>query len=136
MKPIGPIIKKHIEENGLVKKDIAGTVGISYNYLSTIFNKTTIDAELLEKICVAIKLNPAVFFDVTPEMQSKQYSDISATTFVGNAAVQIGRDILTEKIIEEKERVIAEKDKLLEEKERTIQILLDRKSGTDSGHHL
>lgn len=124
MKPVGPIIKKHIEENHLKKREVASNVGITYNYLSTIFNKTTIDAELLEKICVAIKLNPLVFFDITPDMQSKQYSDISATTIVGNAAVQIGRDTLTERIIEEKERLIREKDKLLEEKERMIQILL------------
>lgn len=123
MKPVGPIIKKHIEDNGLKKGEIANLVGITYNYLSTIFNKSSIDADLLERICVAIKLNPLVFFDIT-DMQSKQYSDISATTFVGNAAVQIGRDSWPEKLLEEKERLIQEKDKLLEEKERMIQILL------------
>lgn len=123
MRPVGPIIKKHIEDNGLKKGEVANIVGITYNYLSTIFNKSSIDADLLEKICVAIKLHPAVFFETTPEMQLKQFPDITASTFVGNAAVQIGGS-LTEKLLEEKERLIREKDKLLEEKERMIQILL------------
>lgn len=132
MKPIGPILKAHIEKNELKKGEIANLVGITYNYLSTIFNKSSIDASLLEKLCVATKLNPMVFFETTPEMTKPQFSDIKATTLVGNAAVQIGT-------AEHYEKLIAEKDRLIAEKERTIQILLKtvgQKAGTEVGQDL
>ena len=43
MKPVGPIIKRYIEDNKMVKTQVAKKLGISYNYLSTIFLKETID---------------------------------------------------------------------------------------------
>ncbi len=125
MKPIGPTIKKYIEDNGLKKGEIANDVGISYNYLSTIFNKTSIDASLLERICVAIKLHPAVFFDDFATSEHSHYSDIHAHTRVGDATVKIGSDDLGEKLLNEKDRVIDTLMQLLHEKERTIQILMN-----------
>lgn len=116
MKHIGQFLKKSIEERSLVKATIANTVGISANYLSTIFKQQTLDAGLLEKLCVAIGIHPAEVFDV-PESITKNYSDILAKTFFGNASVQIGTNENTRQLLEEKERVI-------QEKERTIQILM------------
>lgn len=74
------------------------------------------DAELLEKLCVAIGIHPAEVF-VMPENITKSYSDILAKTFFGNASVRIGSNENTRQLLEEKERVI-------QEKERTIQILM------------
>lgn len=116
MKHVGQILKKHIEDNHMKKGDVATAVGISYNYLSTIFKQESIDAKLLERLFVAVGLHPAIVFDV-PEQVSKNYSDIMAQTILGNASVQINQNENLRELLAEKERIIAEK-------ERTIQILL------------
>lgn len=116
MKHVGQILKKHIEDNHLVKGQIAAKAGITYNYLSTIFKQPSIDADLLERLYVAAGLNPGIVFDV-PEHIIKNLSDINAHTIVGDASVQINQNESLRELIAEKERIIAEK-------ERTIQILL------------
>lgn len=122
MKHIGNFLKQYIEQNGIVKAQVAENVGITYNYLSMIFKKPSIDAELLEKICQAVGLHPAVFFDV-PAGGKGSYNDIMAQTIIGNAQVHINENQNLRELLAEKERVI-------EEKERTIQILM-AKSGID-----
>ena len=119
MKHVGQTLKQHIEANHLKKGDVARAAGITYNYLSTIFTKDSIDAMLLEKLCVACGLNPEVFFEV-PQTAIKYYSDISANTIVGPATVTIGAEVALYK------ELLAEKERLIEEKERTIQILQGR----------
>jgi len=116
MKHVGQLLKKHIEDNHLKKGQIAAQAGISYNYLSTIFKQESIDAELLERLFVAVGLHPAVVFDV-PEQVSKSFADIIAQTLMGNASVQINQNENLRELLAEKERIIAEK-------ERTIQILM------------
>lgn len=116
MKHIGQTLKKHIESHRLVKGDVARDAGISYNYLSTIFKQPSVDANLLERLCVAAGLHPAVMFDVPEEMNSK-FEDIWAKTLIGKAQVQINENDRLRELIAEKDRVIAEK-------ERTIQILM------------
>ena len=116
MKHVGEILKKHIEDNHLKKREIAAQAGISYNYLSTIFKQSSIDAELLERLFVAVGLQPAIVFDV-PEQVSKNFSDIIAQTILGNASVNISQNENLRELLAEKERIIAEK-------ERTIQILM------------
>lgn len=117
MKHIGKILKKHIEDNHLIKGQIAAQAGISYNYLSTIFKQPSCDADLLERPYVAAGLHPAIVFDV-PEQVSKNFSDIIAQTILGDASVQINQNENLRELLAEKERIIAEK-------ERTIQILLN-----------
>lgn len=116
MKHIGQLLKKHIEDNHIRKREVAEAAGISYNYLSTIFKQSTCDAGLLERLFVAAGLHPAIVFDV-PEQVSKKYSDIIAQTILGNASVQINQNENLRELLTEKERIIAEK-------ERTIQILM------------
>lgn len=116
MKHAGQILKDHIEKNGLVKGDIAKAVGISYNYLSTLFKKASFDTELLEKLYVAAGLHPAVVFDV-PEKIQKNYSDIEAQAFLGTAMVNIGQN-------ENMRELLDAKDRIIEEKERIIQLLM------------
>ena len=77
MKPIGPIIKKYIEERGMKKGEIANAVGITYNYLSTIFQKNSVDATMLEKLCVATGLHPMTFFEYGGDGTTVSYSDFN-----------------------------------------------------------
>lgn len=137
MKPIGPIIKKYIEERKMVKGEVAKKVGISYNYLSTIFQKETLDASLLERLCVVIGLNPMTFFEYGKEGETVSYSDIKAKANVGNAEVKINHNTADlDRALADKERIIEEKNRLIDEKERTIQILLATnglRPGAESG---
>ncbi len=108
------------------KGEIAKTVGISYNYLSTIFKQASIDAKLLEKLYIAVGLHPAIVFDV-PEQITKSFCDIYAQTILGNATVQINKTENLHELLEAKERIIAEK-------ERTIQILMANSGIAVPGH--
>lgn len=116
MKHIGKILKEHIESQRLVKGEVAKQVGISYNYLSTIFKQPSLDAGLLEKICVAIGLHPSEVFEVPEEIETR-YQDIWAKTLLGNAKVEINSN-------ENLRALLAEKERIIEEKERTILILM------------
>lgn len=116
MKHIGKILKEHIESHRLVKGEVAKQVRISYNYLSTIFKQPSLDAGLLEKLCVAIGLHPSEVFEVPEEIETR-YQDIWAKTLLGNAKVEINAS-------ENLRALLAEKERIIEEKERTIQILM------------
>ena len=122
MEHLGQTLKNHIEINHLKKSEIAKSVGISYNYLSTLFNKSTMDCALWEKLCMATGLNPSIAFS-TPILGHKNYSDIQAKSFAGPATVTIGSD----------QKILLD---LLAEKERLIKVLLAAsglKIGTESG---
>lgn len=110
MKHLGQLLKKHVETNNIKKRDVANAAGISFNYLSTLFNKPSMDCELWEKLCAATGLNPATAFDGTVG-GNKSYSDIQAHTVVGPATVMIGAE----------QKPLLD---LLAEKERLIQVLL------------
>ena len=110
MKHLGQLLKKHIETNNLKKRDVSAAAGMTSNYLSTLFNKETMDCELWEKLCLASGINPAVAFDV-PLSSSKSYSDIYAQTVLGPATVTIGAE----------QKTLLD---LLAEKERLIQVLM------------
>ncbi len=125
MKHVGEIIKKHIEDNHLKKREIADKVGITYNYLSTIFKQPSISCDLLEKICLAIGLHPAVVFDIPDDMKN-HYHDIWANAILGSAQVQINAN-------DKLQDLLAEKDRLIAEKERTIQILMKAAGMSEPG---
>lgn len=112
MKHVGQTLKNHIETNNLKKRDVANAVGISYNYLSTIFTRDSIDCQLLEKLCNATGLSTGTFFD-DGGGASKVFSDIHQQTLVGSPTISVN-DAATFRA-------------LLEEKERTIQILMAAK---------
>lgn len=110
MKHLGQLLKKHIETNNIKKRDVSSAAGITSNYLSTLFNKESMDCELWEKLCLASGINPAVAFEV-PLSSSKSYSDIYAQTVLGPATVTIGAE----------QKTLLD---LLAEKERLIQVLM------------
>lgn len=110
MKHLGKLLKNHIESNGLKKRDVSSAVGITSNYLSTLFNKESMDCELWEKLCLASGINPAIAFDA-PVGVNKNFSDIHAQTVLGPATVTIGTE----------QKALLD---LLAEKERLIQVLI------------
>ncbi|MBR6746489.1 MAG: helix-turn-helix transcriptional regulator [Muribaculaceae bacterium] len=119
MKHIGQELFSIIEQKRLVKKEVAERVGITPVYLSAIMRKESIDAELLERICKAIGVSPAIFFDDYKGI-GNQIGDVNATAVMGVASVNISQgeiDLLKS---------------MLEEKERTIKILM-RAKGFESG---
>lgn len=105
MKHAGELIKKHIEINKLVKKDVAKTVGITPTYLSSLFKEASMDCALFERICHTIGMNPTIVFDNSgADMQL--LSDIKATTVIGPATVTIGETKVLQELLAEKERLI------------------------------
>lgn len=125
MKHIGKILKEHIESHHLVKGQVAKDAGISYNYLSTLFKNESMDARLLERLCVATGLHPSVVFDVPEEIENN-FRDIWAKTLLGNASVQINSN-------ENLKALLAEKERIIEEKERTIRILMSSLGMAETG---
>jgi len=114
MKHIGHELFNIIEQKKLVKKEIAERVGITPVYFSSIMHKSSIDAELLEKICKAMGISPSYFFDDYKE-NINHIGDVNATAVMGTASVNISQgevDLLKS---------------MLEEKERTIKILMQAK---------
>lgn len=128
MKHLGQLLKNHIETNHLKKRDVAEAAGITYNYLSTVFNKESIDCALWEKLCAASGLNPASVFDI-PAISNKNYSDIQAHTVVGPATVMIAPEQKT--FLD----LLSEKERIISEKERTIQILMGNVGPSVSGQN-
>lgn len=117
MKHVGQLLKTYIETNNIKKRDVADAAGISYNYLSTIFTRPSIDCILLEKLCKATGLPTGAFFDDGGGV-SKTLSDIHQQTLVGSPTISVNDAAMIQS--------------LLDEKERTIQILMAAK-GFDTG---
>lgn len=119
MKHFGQILKRHIETNGLQKGQVATAAGITYNYLSAIFKKQSVDAELMERLCIAAGLSPYLIFENVPA-PLKMNSDNQALGLLGNASINLGN--ANEKLYLD----------LLAEKERYIK-LLERQLGIKTG---
>lgn len=119
MKHIGHELLNVIEQNKLVKKEVAEQVGITPVYLSAILRKKSIHAELLERICNVIGVSPAYFFDDYTENKNiiGDSNNTTITSAPPTSPSQREVDLLKS---------------MLEEKERTIKILMQAK-GFESG---
>ena len=118
MKHAGQILKERIEKEHYVKKEVAEKAGVGATYLSNLFTKPTFDAALLERLFLAVGLNPSIVFDEgTPG--TTNISDIHAQAILGTATISIGEAAALRETLREKER-------LIEEKERLIQILMQQ----------
>ncbi|MDE6552331.1 MAG: helix-turn-helix domain-containing protein [Muribaculaceae bacterium] len=135
MKPIGPIIKRFLEENDITQIDLAKKIGKQPSYLSAMLQKSSMDAETYEKICQIIGMHPMTVFDYCGEdskiVNVSDLKEVSGITNIGNAAVNIGDSALA-RVMKEKDKLIEEKNRLIEEKERTIRILM-RQAGLEDG---
>ncbi|MCM1310859.1 MAG: helix-turn-helix domain-containing protein [Bacteroides sp.] len=121
MKNLGELIKKHIETNRLIKKEVAKEVGITPAYLSALFNQDSMDCKLFEKICTAIGMNPISAFS------DEEYQQTANNDGKGHTPVyQIGAS----------ESEVQALHDLIAEKERLIQFLMkvaNTEIGTEPG---
>ena len=134
MKHVGEILKTHIESNQLVKKEVAACVGITYNYLSTIFQKPTIDCELLEKFCNCLHISPLMFFDVEQTSEYNYKSNNQVRTKNGKAELHIdSHNNGNEALLAEKDRVITTQAETISLLKQMLGLRNCPVNGTDSG---
>lgn len=112
MKHIGSELYRIIGERRLVKRELAAKLGMDPSYLGQLMHRESLDAKQLERICKAVGISPAYFFDDWP-YKSYSFGDVNNSTVIGDANLSIGSDNIV-------------MERLLEEKERTIQILLSQ----------
>ena len=118
---IGNEIKKVIEENHLVKQEVAEKLGVSPTYLARMFNLEDMKCSSLDKVCKVIGLSAAHIFEQESQVSVK---NVSANTVIGDARTEVNVT----------PGEMATLRELLAEKERTIQILMAQ-IGTVSGQH-
>ena len=116
---IGTEIKKRIEENHLVKQEVAAQLGVTPTYLTRMFHLEDMKCSSLDRVCKVIGLSAAHIFEQEGQVQVQ---NVSANAFIGNAKAELNVT----------PGEVASLRELLAEKERTIQILLG-KIGTVSG---
>ena len=102
MQHFGNLLKHHMESHGLKKTDVAQAAGITVNYLSVIFGKSTVDSALLEKLCIAAGLPISAVFEPNSYITAKD----SAFTLHGNATYNSIGENLYKQLLAEKERYI------------------------------
>lgn len=118
---IGNEIKKVIEENHLVKQEVAEKLGVSPTYLARMFNMEDMKCSSLDRVCKVIGLSAAHIFE---QEGSVSVQNVSANTIIGDARTEVNVT----------PGEMATLRELLSEKERTIQILMAQ-IGTVSGQH-
>ena len=110
MKDIGYELHKIMEDNRMVKKQIAEKAGMSDSQLGRIRNSKDLTCSTLERICKAMGISPAYFFDDYAEENIKFTGDIHNSSNTGNALVNVGNRAGNEehlyKIIEHQENLI------------------------------
>ena len=116
---IGNEIKKAIEENHLVKQDVAEKLGVSPTYLTRMVKLEDMRCSSLDKVCKVIGLSAAHIFEQNEQVQVQ---NVSANSLIGDARAEL--NITPGEVATLRE--------LLAEKERTIQILLQQ-IGTITG---
>lgn len=134
MKHVGSILQKHIEDNKLVKKNIAESVGVTYNYLSTIFKKDTIDCELLERFCRVLHISPMMFFELEETSEYNYKSNNTIRVQKGNAELHIdSHNGDNDALLAEKERVIQTQAETISVLRQMLALNKPVENGTNSG---
>lgn len=116
---IGNEIKKVIEQNHLVKQEVAEKLGVTPTYLTRMFHLEDMKCSSLDRVCKVIGLSAAHIFEQESQVNVQ---NVSANTVIGPATAELNVT----------PGEVATLRELLAEKERTIQILLG-KIGTLSG---
>lgn len=116
---IGNEIKKVIEQNHLVKQEVAEKLGVTPTYLTRMFHLEDMKCSSLDRVCKVIGLSAAHIFEQESQVNVQ---NVSANTVIGPATAELNVT----------PGEVATLRELLAEKERTIQILLSQ-IGTKSG---
>lgn len=117
MRDCGAIIEAEIVRKKVKRKLISEYAGMSPQNLSKVLKKKSIEAELLEKFCQYLGLDPMSFFDYRPEY-------CISVQDIPNTGEPAQYDSSTNREVELLERLLEEKDARISDLERTIQILL------------
>ncbi len=119
MKHIGNELNRIITEKHMEKKAIAEYVGINPSYFIQMLQRSTMDAEKLEKICKYMGISPCYFFDDWP---SEKYTigEVANQILIGDTAVNV-RDASKNLA-----RQLADKERIIAEKERLIRVLISQ----------
>jgi hypothetical protein len=121
MKHLGKFLKESLENKHLVKKDIAQKAGISYGYLTVIFNRSSMDCQLWENLCNAANLDAGCVFDLKNHPQEEEKSQ-SLTETISSLKAQLA----------DKERIIVEKERII----TLLQEMRPHGTGTATEQHL
>lgn len=126
MKHLGEEIHRIIENNKLVKRDVARKVGVDPSYLGQLRYRASFDAALLEKFSKILNVPLGYFFDDYIS-SAPLCGDVHSQSVMGDAHVNIGENYrYMQELLRMKQNIIDEKQKMIDEKERLISILLDR----------
>lgn len=89
MKNCGEIIERALNANNVKRKDFCEYIEMTPQNLTKLLRKTSLDARLLERCCEFLKLNPADFFDYSPESGdgSVLVGSIDQSVMIGEAKV-------------------------------------------------
>lgn len=122
MKHIGNTVKSLVEARGIKKAQFALDIGLQHaESLSRIFRSSSVQCDMLERICRVLNVSPVYFFD---DAADSPQATAQASTVIGNASASASAVAQSAELATLRE--------LLAEKERTIQILLG-KIGTKTG---
>lgn len=126
MKHCGEILEREIQRKRVERKTISEYVGIYPQNLSKYLRKNSIDAEMLEKFCHFLNLDPAFFFDYRPEgsIPAVSVGEVNQSVGIGAAHVNISamKEEMMQHLLEEKDKRI----KLLEENNDMLKKELSR----------
>ena len=90
MKDIGYEIHRIMEDNHMIKKEVAEKAGISESQLGRMRQSKDVYCGTLEKICNAIGVSPAYFFDCPEGGGNNVSGGIHNSSVSGNALVSVG----------------------------------------------
>ena len=118
MKNCGEIIEREINRKRVLRREISEYVGISAQNLSKVLRKDSLDADLLEKFCEYLDLDPADFFDFRPAYAGGKTNigKIDQDVILGDATVNFhdAEVALMNKLIDEKDARIASLESTVE----------------------
>lgn len=144
MKNIGEEIKRIIDLKGLKRRDLAHYLDMTEANVSKIYNKSSIDVSLLERVSNFLQVPVSYFFEKEENAGQKAHAEGDRSVavagdgnfFSGDSQQKkdtagVNKDSETVKMLKqllaEKDRLLVEKEKLLEEKERVIQLLMGKR---------
>ncbi len=113
MKHVGNELNNILSSRRIKKKTFAQTIGMTDVNLSKVLKKDSIDAELLEKISLALRVPISFWFD-----------DKMTLSKISLSMDDKDKELLSE--LEQRDSEIDFLKVLLSEKERTIQILMQK----------
>ncbi|MBD5355724.1 MAG: helix-turn-helix transcriptional regulator [Bacteroides sp.] len=74
MKKCGEVIDQILTKRRIRRNELCAYLNISPQYMTKLLKKDSLDAEMLERICQYLEIDPADFFDYRPNDNNKPMS--------------------------------------------------------------